>query len=296
TWLIKPIENDLAQAKGDSTGSQTLLYAPDGALRYIPLAALHDGDQWLAERLQINNITAASIDDLNNAPASGDINILAAAFSEGQHQVDVGDRTLSFPGLAFAGREVENLAKLNPKTETRFNDNFNADIVYEMNDYNIVHLATHATFASGTPEDSFILFGDGSRANLNALKRWNIPKVDLIVLSACETAVGDELGSGEEILGFGYLMQQAGADAAIASLWQVSDGGTQSLMDAFYAALRQGPHQKPRPLQLAQQALIRNDYSVVGLDRAGIEVVGGNSRQALVSSGQLNHPYYWAPG
>ena len=292
SWLIEPIEADLAQAKAESP-DQTLLYAPDGALRYIPLAALHDGDQWLAERLQINNITAASIDDLGNAPPSGDISILAAAFSEGQHQVDVSNRTLSFPGLPFAGREVENLAKLNPKTETRFNENFNADIVYDMNDYNIVHLATHATFASGTPEDSFILFGDGSRANLNALKSWNIPKVDLIVLSACETAVGDELGSGEEILGFGYLMQQAGADAAIASLWQVSDGGTQSLMDAFYAALRQG-HTKAKALQLAQQALISSDYSAVGLDRAGIQLAGGGSRNGLDNS-QLNHPYYWAP-
>jgi CHAT domain-containing protein len=57
----------------------------------------------------------------------------------------------------------------------------------------------------------------------------------LVVLSACETGLGGKLGNGEEILGLGYQMQRAGARAAIASLWSVNDGGTQALMNAFYA-------------------------------------------------------------
>ncbi|GET39610.1 TPR repeat-containing protein [Microseira wollei NIES-4236] len=68
-----------------------------------------------------------------------------------------------------------------------------------MNDYSIVHLATHAAFLVGQPEDSFIMFGNGDRATLRDVETWSLPKVDLIVLSACQTAVGGKLGNGEEI-------------------------------------------------------------------------------------------------
>jgi CHAT domain-containing protein len=74
---------------------------------------------------------------------------------------------------------------------------------------------------------------------------------------------GPTLGNGEEILGFGYLMQQAGAAATIASLWVVSDGGTQALMEAFYLALQNG-YSKTEALQRAQQALITDDLRLVG--------------------------------
>ncbi|NET48229.1 MAG: tetratricopeptide repeat protein, partial [Merismopedia sp. SIO2A8] len=299
-WLIRPIEQDLAQATAN-----TILYAPDGQLRYIPLAALHDGRQWLIERHQINNITAASLADLDNQPFQGHLSILAAAFTQGQHQVEISNnRTLSFGGLSFAGKEVEVLAQLIPDTDTRLDDEFNPDMIYEMNDFSVVHLATHATFNPGPPEDSFILFGDGSRATLTDIRDWTIPDVELVVLSACETAVGDVgLGTGEEILGFGYLMQLAGADAAIASLWQVSDGGTQALMDAFYMALQNG-YSKTESLQRAQRSLITGNTNLLTQDSRNIVIelsesefelaeAGGNTRSILPSA--LSHPYYWAP-
>jgi CHAT domain-containing protein len=103
------------------------------------------------------------------------------------------------------------------------------------------------------------------------------------------------LGNGEEILGFGYLMQLAGADAAIASLWAVNDGGTQMLMDAFYAALSNG-HTKAEALRRAQIALITSDASVLEGERgnATISVISTETGQPI-SSNQLDHPYYWAP-
>ncbi|MGB3492265.1 MAG: tetratricopeptide repeat protein [Elainellaceae cyanobacterium] len=290
-WLIRPIIDDLAQAD-----AEVIIYAPDRQLRYIPLAALHDGNQWLVEQFQINNITAASLDDLDSQPFRGELSVLAAAFTEGQYQVQIGDRTLSFVGLTFAGREVENLVQLIPGTETRTNADFNVDIIYDMNDFNVIHLATHATFNPGPPENSFILFGDGSRATLTDIKDWTFPNVELVVLSACETAVGDvPLGNGEEILGFGYLMQLAGADAAIASLWQVSDGGTQVLMDAFYAALNNG-YTKAEALQRAQIALITNNATILEGAR-GVEIESTNLQigRSLSQGSDLAHPYYWAP-
>lgn len=292
-WLIRPIESDLAQAE-----AEVILYAPDGQLRYIPLVALHDDNQWVAQQWQVNNIVAASLTDINNQPFPQGFNILAAAFTEGQYEVPISTRTLSFGGLEFARQEVENLAQLIPQTEQRLNQEFDQSMILEMNDFNIIHLATHAVFNPGPPEDSFILFGDGSHVTLNEVRSWTFPNVELVVLSACETAVGDvPLGNGAEVLGLGYLMQQAGAEAAIASLWQVSDGGTQVLMDAFYAALNNG-YSKTEALQRAQQALITSDQTVLGGERgdtADYEITDLRTGQPLAQSGDLAHPYYWAP-
>jgi len=126
-----------------------------------------------------------------------------------------------------------------------------------LNSFNIVHLATHGKFVVGRVENSFILFGNNQAdvVTLDEVKDLTMNNVDLVVLSACETGLGGKLGNGEEILGLGYQFQRAGARATIASLWQVDDGGTQLLMDAFYTGLKQGMT-KAEALQQAQIALI----------------------------------------
>ncbi len=289
-WLIAPIAKDLAQAE-----IKTILYAPDRQLRYIPLAALHDGQHWLVETFQVNNITAASIDDLDNQPQSPPPQVLAAAFTEGQVKVDVGTQTFAFNGLTFAGPEIEAVSTLLPQTEMRINEAFGPEMVYEMNDFQIVHLATHATFLPEDPEQSFIVFGNGDHVSLADIKRgqlgWNFPNVELFVLSACETGVGDTLGSGEEILGFGYLMQLAGADASLASLWQVDDGGTQHLMGAFYQRLQQQGMTKAEALRRAQMTLIHSQTDRADEQRGQIILHRPHGKP----SAGLNHPYYWAP-
>jgi CHAT domain-containing protein/Tfp pilus assembly protein PilF len=182
-WLIKPIENDLAQAQ-----AKTIIYAPDGQLRYIPLAALYDGNQWLVQRFRINNITAISLTEFNTKP-QGKLQVLAGAFTSGSYSVQVGSRQFSLQGLKYASVEVENLAKIVPNTTKVLDKQFNRDTVLQMNDYSVVHLATHAAFVTGQPEESFILFGDGSRATLRDIEGWRLPNVDLMVLSACETFI-----------------------------------------------------------------------------------------------------------
>ena len=288
-WLLAPLADDLTVLQ-----TETIIYAPDGQLRYIPLSALHDGNQWTAQQFRINNITAASLMDITQLPPSVP-NIFAAAFTEGTYTVPMGDRQLVFTGLEFAGREVENIASLIPGTVTRFNDDFTTDTTYLMNRHNIVHIATHASFVPGRAEESFILFGDGSTVSLRDVSSWRLPDVDLVVLSACETGVGDELGDGREILGLGYQMQKAGASAAIASLWAVSDGGTQTLMDAFYANLNQ-QMTKAEALLQAQIALITSDLTASGVERgASVEVISTRTGLPLSVANSLSHPYYWAP-
>ncbi|MGB5972830.1 MAG: CHAT domain-containing protein, partial [Nodosilinea sp.] len=291
--LIAPMAADL-----DAIGAETILYAPDGALRYIPLAALHDGEQWLTERFRVNHITATSLQDFNLRP-DPQPQILAAAFSEGFHEVESGDRSFPFSGLPFAGQEVANLARMFPNTTQLLNEAFSRTATEPiMDSHTIVHLATHATFVPGAASESFIVFGNGDKLTLEEIEaKWQgrLNQVDLIVLSACETGLGDAgLGNGEEILGFGYLMQEAGAEAAIASLWAVSDGGTQALMDAFYLALQNG-YTKAEALQRAQQALIVDDLSLVGSTRGTIVVENAVTGELLELKGQLSHPYYWAP-
>ncbi len=120
---------------------------------------------------------------------------------------------------------------------------------------------------TGTSDQSFIIFGNGDKIRLNEITNWQIPNIDLIILSACQTGVG-KLGDGVEILGFGYQVQKADAKQAIASLWKVDDAGTQALMDAFYAELKKGDVTVAEALQQAQVALIK--------------------------SPQYNHPNYWS--
>jgi CHAT domain-containing protein/Tfp pilus assembly protein PilF len=296
-WLVEPMAADL-----DAVDAETILYAPDGVLRYIPLAALHDGDQWLAERFAVNHITAASLQSLTVQPNPDPI-ILAAAFSEGFHEIQTAQRTFAFGGLPYAGVEVAGLAARFPGTTQLINGDFSRAAVEPfMDSHTIVHLATHAAFVPGAARDSFILFGNGDTLTLQEIYddwegRFN--RIDLIVLSACETGVGGPaLGNGEEILGFGYLMQEAGAAAAIASLWVVSDGGTQALMEAFYLALQNG-YSKTEALQRAQQALIADDLELVGGEgtvRAIARPTAEDGR-ALGSDALpgYRHPYYWAP-
>ncbi|MDJ0557049.1 MAG: tetratricopeptide repeat protein [Microcoleaceae cyanobacterium MO_207.B10] len=270
-WLIEPLETDLFLAE-----TKTIIYAPDGILRYIPLAALYDGKNWLIERFSINNITAASLTNFNSQPLDK-LRVLAAAFSQGNYQFAVGSRKFAFSGLKFAGQEVETLAKIIPNTTKLLNKDFSwNEIISQVNNYNILHFATHADFVSGQPEDSFILFGDGSRLTLREITNLSLPNMNLVVLSACRTGVGDILDDGSEILGLGYQMQRAGAKASLASLWQVDDLGTQVLMINFYQALITGNLTKAEALRQAQLSLINGSL---------------NTQE---NTEKLNHPYYWA--
>ncbi|MBE9125196.1 MULTISPECIES: CHAT domain-containing protein [unclassified Coleofasciculus] len=290
-WLIKPIESDLRMAQ-----AKTILYAPDAQLRYIPLAALHDGNQWLVERFSINNITAATLNELDTQPPT-QLRVLAGGLTQGRYHFSVGSRQFELTGLPFAGVEVENLAATVPNTTTLLDDEFTPEtFVPKMQDYNVVHLATHAAFVPGKPDDSFIVFGNGDRVTLREVQTWNLPHVDLVVLSACETGVGGEFGTGEEILGFGYLMQQAGAKAVMASLWSVDDGGTQMLMNAFYRRLQEENLTKAEALRQAQLTLIADKGGALGKQRGTIAVMGKHQKLSPENEvvNRFNHPYYWA--
>jgi CHAT domain-containing protein/lipopolysaccharide biosynthesis regulator YciM len=255
--LIKPIETELIQAK-----TTTILYAPDGILRYVPIAALYDGKQWLTEKYRINNLIAYSLFDFSpNLKIQP--NILAGAFGGKSNEKKFGQF-----GLPATIREVQAIANSFQNSVTLIEDQFSRKAIEsKFQDHNILHLATHAEFNIGVPDNSFIIFGNGDKIKLNEITDWQIPNIDLIVLSACETGTST-LGNGVEILGFGYQVQKAGAKNAIASLWKVNDEGTQALMEAFYRELKKGDATPTEALHRAQVALIK--------------------------SPKYNHPNYWS--
>ncbi|WP_181016299.1 tetratricopeptide repeat protein [Pseudanabaena sp. BC1403] len=277
TWLIKPFETELAELKID-----TIIYAPDGQLRYIPLAALHDGKQWLIEKYRVNNITAASLMDFNKPPIATP-KIFAGAFGNVNKQ--------GFSGLPATLTEVKKIADRFPNTTTLVETAFTKELTTtNSNSYTILHLATHGQLSTGDPKDSFIIFGDGEKATIKDIRSWALTNVDLVVLSACQSGLGAKLGSGVEILGLGYQMQAAGARVAIASLWKVDDAGTQALMEAFYGELKKGDVSIVEALRRAQIAMINSDKMATNnSDRAGVRVVG-----TVPSSSTLSHPYYWS--
>ena len=255
--LIKPIEAELVQFQ-----AKTILYAPDGQLRYIPITALYDGKQWLAEKYQISNLIAYTLSDFTPQPKNAP-NILAGAFGG-----KAGDRKFGQTALPATVREVQAIANSFQHSVTLIEEQFSRKASEsKFKNHNILHLATHAEFNSGAPDNSFIIFGNGDKIRLNEITDWQIPNIDLIILSACQTGVG-KLGSGVEILGFGYQVQKAGAKQAIASLWSVNDEGTQALMESFYDELKKGDVSSTEALHRAQVALIK--------------------------SKKYNHPNYWS--
>ncbi|MFM7601909.1 MAG: CHAT domain-containing protein, partial [Pseudanabaena sp.] len=255
--LIKPIEAELVQFN-----AKTILYAPDGQLRYIPIAALYDGKQLLVEKYQISNLIAYTLSDFTPQPQNAP-NILAGAFGG-----KAGDRRFGQTALPATVREVQAIANSFQNSVTLIEEQFSRKAIEsKFKKHNILHLATHAEFNIGAPDQSFIIFGNGDKIRLNEITDWQIPNIDLIILSACQTGLG-KLGSGVEILGFGYQVQKAGAKQAIASLWKVDDNQTSVLMTAFYAELQKGNVTATEALRRAQVSLIKSkDY---------------------------NHPYYWS--
>jgi CHAT domain-containing protein len=169
--------------------------------------------------------------------------------------------------------------------------------------YPIIHIASHFQFTPGSMDDSFLLMGDGSHLTLAQIKtKLNFNSVELLTLSACETAVGDDSTShhGVEVEGLGAIAQQAGAKAVLATLWPVADASTAALMRALYQAHKVDRLDKADALRQAQLALLRgsakideSDNASRGLRRTSASQSGGSFK--VNPAAPFAHPYYWAP-
>lgn len=254
--LIRPLEPDLREHQID-----TLVIVPDGALRTVPFSALHDGMDYLVSRYAVVVSPGLRLTD----PVAFDKReqrILASGLSKGVQ---------GFDSLPYVDREVRRISALYDGKQL-LNEGFVKDkVIAEMErvPYTVVSFSTHGRI-DGNPDKSFVLTYD-DRLSLNELgdfvriSAFRDRPVDLLVLSACDTAVGDERAA----LGLAGIAVKSGARSAMASLWEVNDRSTAELVPAFLARLREPGLSKAKALQQAQQGLLNDP--------------------------RTSHPYYWAP-
>jgi CHAT domain-containing protein len=273
-WLIKPIAEDLRRAD-----AQVLMVYLFGEMRYLPLAALHDGAHWLAEDYALVVYAAAADKGMEIPPRRAEWKVAGLGVSEA-HQ--------GFAPLPAVRAELDGIVRRGADdkdgalpgemyldaafTQTRLRD------VLDRN-FPVLHIASHFNLNIGKDTDSFLLLGDGSHLSLADIgeQRYEWGSLDLLALSACNTGMG--LGhadaDGTEVEGMGVLVMKQGARSVLATLWQVSDQSTADFMQRLYASQAAGPLSKAKAIQQIQRAFIQAEKS--GLP------------------GYYAHPFHWAP-
>ena len=257
-WLIRPAESAIVDSK-----IKTLVFVLDGSLRNVPMAVLHDGKQHLVETYSLALTPGLQL--LDPQPiVKQRVTALIAGLTEARQ---------GFSSLPSVKDEVQQISKQIPSSSVFIDNSFTKSNIASMLTsfpFPIIHLATHGNFSSEA-EDTYLLTYDGKMTidNLNQLLRSNslssTQPVELLILSACQTALGDKRAA----LGLAGMAIRAGARSTIASLWSVNDEATSQFMIALYQSLASGNVTRAESLRLAQQSLIKDkDHS---------------------------HPYYWAP-
>ncbi|WP_305884992.1 CHAT domain-containing protein [Oscillatoria sp. HE19RPO] len=277
-WIIAPLEPDLKRL-----GIETTIFSMDAGLRMLPIAALHDGEQFLVEKYSLTLIPSLHLTDARYSNWKS-TEVLAMGLSEFSDQyplpaVPVEIDTIVnqlWPGTGFLNEAVT----LDKLKELR-----------QQEPFGIIHLATHGQFNAGARDNSYLqLWGEKLHLDRMQQLQWNDPPVELLVLSACRTAIGDL----EAEFGFAGLAVQAGVKSALASLWYANDAGTLGLMSEFYQNLRSAPI-KAEALRRAQIAMIGG---TVHLENGALVGSFGNvelpPELSRLGNRELRHPYYWA--
>lgn len=262
--LIGPIEDQLLQSR-----AKTVMLSLDGALRYLPFGALHDGRQYIARRWNLPIYTSVMREKLKDeavrewqaaglgvTKAWGNFAALPSVRPELNSIVNVGANGGVLPGEVF------------------LDEAFSASSFKEvgMRKFQLMHVASHFQFSPGTESNSFLLLGDGKHLTLADIRTQNyrFDNVDLLTLAACDTGLGGGRNAqGKEIEGFGVIAQQQGAKAVLATLWPVADQSTSALMADMYRRRQAHGLTKIEALRQAQMALMQQP--------------------------KYAHPFYWAP-
>ena len=264
-WLIKPIEDDLKNSKAKV---KTLVFIPDGSLRNIPMAALYDGKEYLAQKYAIAISPGLQLFTPKSLTRQ-ELNVLAGGLSQVPE-----DEEKNFAPLPNVTEELTSIQESGLPTVKLYNDNFTSNTLQrKINErpFQVIHLATHGRFSSRA-NDTFILASDKriNVAELDSLLRSREERrtepIELLVLSACETATGDERAA----LGLAGVALRAGARSTLASLWQIGDDSTATFIDEFY-----------------RQLLTDKTTTTAEALRA--------SQLKLMESPEYNRPMYWAP-
>jgi CHAT domain-containing protein len=252
-WLIQP-----ATADFKTRGVETLVFVLDGTLRNIPMSILYDAqnEQYLIEKYAI--AIAPSL-QLIEPKALGDNKLNTLIAGVDQSRLVEGRE---FASLDYVQPELKRIASEIPKSEALLNQQFTPDNLrrhLESGSFSIVHLATHGEFSSDL-EQTFILTWNKllkvkDFANLLQTSDLQANKdIELLVLSACQTATGDKRAG----LGLAGIAVQAGARSTLATLWSIDDAFTTDIMSQFYRGLDQNAT-KAKALRKAQLTLLERE-------------------------------------
>jgi CHAT domain-containing protein len=255
-WMLRPLEPVLAPLQID-----TLVFVPDGALRTVPMAVLHDGQQFLIDKYAVATTPSLHLTDPRPLQRA-DPKVLVAALTEGVQ---------GFAPLPHIASELTAIQQLYPG-HMLVNQEFriaNVAQALQTTPFSIVHIASHGQFAS-TVEQTFLLAFDdkltlGRLSELIGRQRFRDEPLELLTLSACQTAAGDDRAA----LGLAGVAIKAGARSALATLWSINDEAASDLVAEFYRQLQKPTVSRAVALQRAQRTL-RSDQ-------------------------RYQHPYYWSP-
>jgi CHAT domain-containing protein len=255
-WLIRPLERDLNEAKPD-----TLVFVPDGPLRTIPMAALHDGNKFLINRYAIAVTPSLNLTDPGPFRRE-QAKVLALGLTESVQ---------GFPGLPYVSDELKAIKDIFAG-EILLNKEFrvpNMEKELKREPFSMVHIASHGHFGKDAAETFLLTFDDrftmDQFGQFVGLFRFRDEPLDLLALSACETAAGDDRAA----LGLAGVAVRAGARSAIATLWHVNDPASYELIAEFYRQLRVPHTSRAAALQAAQLKILEDI--------------------------RYDHPGYWAP-
>lgn len=252
--IIRPFASDL-----DPAHIKTLVFIQDGLLRSIPMAALHDGREFLVQKYAIATTPGLRLTSPKPLDFQG-LRTLALGLSEAA-TVD-GEK---FKPLENVTDELDQVTQLFPGSKKLLNEQFTRQgLEQELKQavYPIIHIATHGQFGT-IPEDSFLVTGNNEKITITELesdiRRFSggSEPVELLALTACQTGIGDDRAT----LGMAGITVQAGVRSALASLWYVDDAFTQELVAKFYDNLRL-QMSKAEALKEAQKALINQNKKI----------------------------------
>jgi CHAT domain-containing protein len=296
------------------------------------MGALFDGRQYLAERYNHVNFTRADGERMTRAVSP---KWTGTGFGTSNEQtVDLLGDKIPFMALPGVTAELKEIFKQTNSTTGILSGEVLPDKQFTKENFlsamkqkrPVVHIASHFSFRPGDEVRSFLLMGDGSAFTLADMKKETnmFAGVELLTLSACNTAAQQSDANGREIDGFAELAQRLGANAVMATLWPVADASTPWLMREFYSGKLDRKLSKAESLRQAQLALLRGEYKdgPVSADRSGkdektkdlIEITKdgkapeGASRGAKIFMSASSappfvrdpkrpfaHPYYWSP-
>lgn len=293
----------------EAAGAKTLLWSLDDVLRYVPIAALYDGKEYLVERYQ-NVLLTPDRSRLLEAPQVTGVTGLAMGVSKVYNPAD------KLGPLHFVPAELDSVVRSDQAPASHgpiagsilLDDKFtekNMDDALS-NQPRVVHIASHYVYEPGSDANSFLLLGgkdsggQGFHLTLADLRddpRISFKDAELVTLSGCETALGANTGDGHEVDGLGMVViEDKHAKAAMATLWKVDDESTGLLMAEFYRRWIETPGlTKAEALRQAQLALLQGS---AGRTARTSPSAGGASTAAPPGqrgAAPYANPYYWAP-